>query len=372
MHVVQALAALSVGGSELVTTEISASLSSQGHRVTVLGAHGPLAGPIKAGGAEWLDWPMGRKRLSTLRYIGRLAAWLERERPDIVHAHSRLPAWICYRALQKLPAQRRPAFVTTMHGQYTVSPYSAIMARGDRVIAVSRHIRDYTLANYSWVPSDRVVVIHGGVSKAAFPYAYQPPAEWFEQTYAEFPALRDKRLLLLPARLSRYKGHPAFIELLARLAPEFETIHGVIVGPGRPGSRYRAELEGLAERSGVINRISFTGLRTDMREWMAAAELVFNLCSDPPEAFGRTVPEALHLGVPVVAWDHGGVSETLAEMFPAGAVRANQLSGLLNKTREFLLQRPFVPESQAFLLEHSMQDTLRLYCDVLEEKACSS
>ena len=259
-----------------------------------------------------------------------------------------------------------------MHGQYTVSPYSAIMARGDRVIAVSRHIRDYTLANYSWVPSDRVVVIHGGVSKAAFPYAYQPPAEWFEQTYAEFPALRDKRLLLLPARLSRYKGHPAFIELLARLAPEFETIHGVIVGPGRPGSRYRAELEGLAERSGVINRISFTGLRTDMREWMAAAELVFNLCSDPPEAFGRTVPEALHLGVPVVAWDHGGVSETLAEMFPAGAVRANQLSGLLNKTREFLLQRPFVPESQAFLLEHSMQDTLRLYCDVLEEKACSS
>jgi glycosyltransferase involved in cell wall biosynthesis len=368
MHVVQALAALSVGGSELVATEISASLSRQGHRVTVVGASGPLAERVTSSGAEFLDWPIGKKRFNTLRYIRRLAAWLQTHEPDILHAHSRLPAWICHLALKKLGPGRRPVFITSMHGQYTVSPYSAIMARGDRVVAVSRHIRDYTLSNYRFVNPKHLAVIHGGVSKSDFPHGYRPTDEWFTQTWSEFPQLRGKRLLLLPARLSRYKGHTTFIELLSALAPEFPDIHGVIVGPGRAGSRYRAELEGLAERSGVIEKVCFTGLRTDMRDWMAAAEIVFNLCSDPPEAFGRTVPEALHLGVPVIAWNHGGVSETLAEMFPEGAVPADNRAALRARTRAFLQARPSVAGSGAFLLERSMAETLRLYCSVLEER----
>lgn len=368
MHVVQALAALTVGGSELVTTEISTTLARQGHTVTVLGASGPLASRVTDSGAELLDWPVGRKRLATLRLIERLAAWLRSEQPHILHAHSRLPAWVCYLALRRLSPEQRPAFITSVHGQYTVSPYSAIMARGDRVIAVSRHIRDYTLANYRFADPSRVEVIYGGVSHAEFPYGHRPDDGWYERTFAEFPELRGKRLLLLPARLSRYKGHAAFIELLADLTPEFPDIHGVIVGPGRPGSRYRGELEGLAERNGVIERLCFTGLRTDMRDWMSAADIVFNLCSDPPEAFGRTVPEALHLGVPVVAWDHGGVHETLAEMFPEGAVSPDNRSALRDRTRRFLLDRPVVPPSDAFLLERSMADTLRLYCSVLEER----
>ena len=367
MHVVQALAALSVGGSELVTTEISACLVAAGHRVTVIGADGPLSKTVIACGAELLDWPIGRKRLSTLRYIRRLADWLEEQQPDIVHAHSRLPAWVCHRALRRLQQGRRPAFVTSVHGQYTVSPYSAIMARGDRVIAVSRHILDYTLANYAFVSPERVSVIHGGISKQLFTPGFEPDPSWLEATLEEFPELSGKRLLLLPARLSRYKGHATFIELISRLIDEFPDIHGVIVGPGRPKSRYRAELEGLAERYGVFERITFTGLRTDMREWMSISEIVYNLCSDPPEAFGRTVPEALHLGVPVLAWDHGGVSETLSVMFPQGAVRPDSLAALTEKSRSFLLERPTVPESDAFRLAKSMEETLRLYQSLVKE-----
>ena len=100
----------------------------------------------------------------------------------------------------------------------------------------------------------------------------------------------------------------------------------VIVGRARPGSRYRDELEGLAERYGVLDYVTFTHDRLDIRDWMAASEIVFSLCSDPPEAFGRTVPEALHLGVPVIGWDHGGVQETLAGMFPKGAVTPDDLA----------------------------------------------
>lgn len=75
-----------------------------------------------------------------------------------------------------------------------------------------------------------------------------------------------------------------------------------------------------ASTLGIADYITFTGGRVDMADWMAPSELVFSLCSDPPEAFGRTVPEALHPGTPVIGWAHGGVSEVLAEMFPSGAV----------------------------------------------------
>jgi glycosyltransferase involved in cell wall biosynthesis len=166
---------------------------------------------------------------------------------------------------------------------------------------------------------------------------------------------------LLPARLSRYKGHAVFIELIASLAGEHPDLHGVILGPGRPGSRYRAELEGLAQREGVMDRITLTGLRTDIRDWMAISSIVFNLCSDPPEAFGRTIPEALRLGIPVIAWNHGGVKEILAGMFPAGAVRPDSFDDLLTKTRAFLKHKQVVSENHSFLLSDSMQQTLALY-----------
>jgi glycosyltransferase involved in cell wall biosynthesis len=102
-------------------------------------------------------------------------------------------------------------------------------------------------------------------------------------------------------------------------------------------------------------------MRTDMRDWMTASSLVFNLCSDPPEAFGRTVPEALCLGVPVIAWDHGGVREILREMFPAGAVEPDNLPALIQKTRDFLQRMPTVESSDAFSLRTSMDQTMDLY-----------
>ena len=182
MHVVQALVALNVGGSELVATELSEYLTGRGHRVTVIAADGPIGDRVRACGAEHLDWPIGRKRLATLRYIRRLAEWFATERPDIVHVHSRLPAWICWRALQRVDAAQRPAFLTTMHGHYSVSAYSSIMARGRRTIAVSEHIRRYTLRNYPFTDPQRVVTVHGGISHRAFPAGYRPDAAWTTKT----------------------------------------------------------------------------------------------------------------------------------------------------------------------------------------------
>ena len=361
MHVVQALVSLGIGGSEMVAVETTEFLRAAGHRVTVVAASGPLLDRVNAAGAEFLDWRIGRKRLGTLRYIRQLRSWLLEHQPDIVHVHSRLPAWICYLALRKLPADKRPVFITSMHGQYSVSSYSAIMARGDFVIAVSNHIREYTLKNYLPEHSPQLRTIYGGTSRDDFPFGYRPSTEWLQRTFAEFPQLEGKRILLLPGRLSRYKGHATFIELLAILLKEFDDIHAVILGRAKPGSRYINELEGLAERHQVSEQLTFCGARTDMRDWMTASSIVFSLCSDPPEAFGRIAPEALSLGVPVIAWDHGGTHEILSVMFPNGAVDPDNLPDLVQKTREFLQQAPMVENSDAFSLKDSMDQTMRLY-----------
>ena len=365
MHIVQALVSLNLGGSELVAVELAEYAVAQGHRVTVIAADGPLGERLRACGAEHLDWPLGKKRPGTLKYVSRLRKWLAREQPDVLHAHSRLPAWICHLAIRKLDEGQRPAFITTVHGHYSVSRYSAIMASGDRVIAVSDAIRDYTLHNYSRIASDRVVTVHGGISHQAFPYGYQPDQAWYQSVFSEFPKLENRRLICLPGRLSRYKGHADFIELVSLLLPDAPDLHGVIVGKAKPGSRYRDELEGLARSYGVSDRITFAGARLDMRDWMAASEVVYSLCADPPEAFGRTVPEALHMGVPVVGWNHGGVKEILAALFPQGAVKPGDRGHLLELSRSFLSDRPQVARGDAFGLRESMENTMDVYQHVL-------
>jgi glycosyltransferase involved in cell wall biosynthesis len=369
VHVVQVLASLNLGGSELVAVELSEFAAAAGHRVTVIAADGPLRERVRACGARHLDWPLGRKRLGTLRYVRRLREWLIEEKPDVLHVHSRLPAWVCRMAISRLDKLLRPAFVTTMHGHYSVSRYSAVMASGDRVIAVSEHIRDYTLRNYPVTDPHNIVTVPGGISREVFSFGYRPAPDWWERVWLEYPELRNRRWICLPGRLSRYKGHADFIELVSLLLQQVPDIQGVIVGKARPGSRYRDELEGLAERYGVLDRITFTQARMDMRDWLAASEIVFSLCADPPEAFGRTVPEALHLGTPVIAWDHGGVQETLAAMFPLGAVTPGDRPELLERSLNFLQQRPEVKPSEAFGLRDSMERTMAIYQQVLAEKS---
>ena len=100
-----------------------------------------------------------------------------------------------------------------------------------------------------------------------------------------------------------------------------------------------------------------------MQDWMSASDIVFNLCSDPPEAFGRTIPEALSLGVPVIAWNHGGVKEVLREMYPFGAVQADNLHALVHRTGTFLQQTPMIKQSNAFSLQESMNQTMDLYLE---------
>ena len=136
LTVVQLLPALDSGGVERSTLEIAAALVAAGHRSIVVSAGGRLVAPLEAAGSEHVALAIGRKSPRAWLAMRALRAKLADWRPDIVHARSRLPAWLGWFALRGLPAPR-PHFVTTVHGLNSPGRYSGVMVRGERVVCVS-------------------------------------------------------------------------------------------------------------------------------------------------------------------------------------------------------------------------------------------
>jgi glycosyltransferase involved in cell wall biosynthesis len=277
---------------------------------------------------------------------------------DVVHARSRLPAWVSYLALRATPPTRRPRFVTTVHGLYSVNPYSAIMTKGERVIAVSETVRSYIETNYRRVRPESVSVIYRGVDPTEFPYGFKPSAAWQQRWRAEHPELQGKFLLLLPGRLRRSKGHEDFLEILSLLRDGGLAVHGVLAGDSSSHSRYVAEL--AARISARRLPVAFIGHRLDMREVYAVCDVVLSL-STQPESFGRTVLEPLSLGVPAIGYDHGGVGEILRALFPLGAIRYRDLAAAADRIADFARDRPAVPVEHPFSLDLMQRRTLDLY-----------
>lgn len=365
LTVVQMLPALESGGVEKGTLEVGRHLVQHGHRSIVIAAGGRLVEQLTGEGSEHLAWPVGAKRLSTLRYIGKVREFLARERPDILHLRSRLPAWIGYRAWRGLPAGSRPRLVTTVHGPYTPGWYSSVMVRGERVIAISDMIRDYIIRNYPRVDPAIIRVIPRGVDPQAYPHGYRPSAEWLATWCAQYPQLEGKYVITLPARLTRWKGQEDFIRIVAGLKRRGLPVHGVLVGDAHPRKRYYAdELRAQAAAAGLENDITFTGHRGDLKEIMAVSDVVLSLSLDP-EAFGRVSLEALTLGRPVAAYDHGGVAEQLAAVFPEGRVAVGDAPAMEDKLAHWYARRPTVPKQNPFTLERMLCSTLEVYRELV-------
>ncbi len=365
LTVLQLLPALESGGVERGTLEFAAGLVRGGHRSLVVSAGGQLVSRLTGQGSEHIEWPIGQKSLWTLRLVKRLRKLIANESIDILHARSRLPAWVAYLAWKKLSVDTRPRFVTTVHGLYSVSRYSRIMTRGEAVIAVSEAASEYVTTHYPEVDAAHLRIIERGIDPDVFAYAYRPPESWMARWYQEFPFLLERQVLTLPGRITRLKGHLEFLQLLSRLLKSGLPVYGLIVGAEDPARlKYAAEVRLAVRKLGLEGSVTFTGHRMDIRDVMAMSNLVFSL-STRPESFGRTVREALSLGVPVVGYDHGGVGETLKTSYPAGRVALKDMDALESVTQE-LLENPVEVAPQHFTSVQDMTDeTLDLYRELV-------
>jgi glycosyltransferase involved in cell wall biosynthesis len=365
MKVVQLLPALEGGGVEKGTLEVARALVRQGHESIVISAGGRLVEALERDGSRHITWDLGRKSPMTLRHIWTLRRWLRRERPDILHLRSRMPAWVAWHAWNGLPADERPGLVTTVHGLYSVSRYSAVMCRGERVIAVSKTVEDYIRRHYPDTDMARVRLIYWGIDPQEFPFGYQPGAQWRDRWRdrwrEQYPQLQGKLVLTLPGRLTRLKGHHDFIGLIGALKANGMAVHGLIVdGEDSKRRAYAEELRQRIKNDGLESDISLTGARRDIRDIFAVSDLVLSLFTKP-ESFGRTVAEALSLGVPVAGYDHGGVGEILSALYPQGAVPLQDSDVLVARVRMLLsdIDRPL--GNDVFRQQNMLSETLAVY-----------
>ncbi|WP_180073315.1 MULTISPECIES: glycosyltransferase family 4 protein [unclassified Acinetobacter] len=367
MKVMQLLPELNSGGVERGTLEIARALVTAGHESLVVSNGGRMVTQLEAEGSTHLTLAIHKKALSSLWQIRPLRKLIEQHQPDIVHVRSRVPAWLTHFALKEIPANKRPHLISTVHGFYSINRYSQIMTQAEKVIAVSDSVVKYITDNYKNCPTKDIVRIYRGIDPAAFPHGYQPSAQWLNQTLKDFPELENKRLICLPGRITRLKGHETLIHLMEQLQTQYPDVHAAVVGGADPKkAAYLQEMQDSIAAKGLSDRITFVGHRSDIREWLAFSDLVLSLSSQA-ETFGRTVLEALSVGTPVIGWNRGGVAEILSNVYSQGLVTVDDETQLLDTLKLHLDQPQHVQPISMFSLKEMCDQTLELYTQVVSQ-----
>lgn len=316
--VLQVIPELNAGGAERTVLEVTEALAAAGARSLVASEGGRLEPALERLGGTHILMPLKTKSpVAMLRNRRALIALARREGVDLIHARSRAPGWSALMAARTLGLP----FVTTYHGAYSGETalkryYNSVMARGDVTIANSEWIADH-VRQVHHVPDANLVTIPRGIDTSVFdPARFGAAARrdvrqdlGLPQTGADDSDL----LLLLPGRLTAWKGQRVAIAALARLPdPLRARCHLVLVGDAQGRDAYRETLIADIAAAGLQDRVKLEPHRADLPRLLAAADIVL-APSTRPEAFGRTAPEASAMARPVIATSHGGALETVVD-----------------------------------------------------------
>ncbi len=306
MTVLQLLPELESGGVERGTLEMGHYLVKKGHRSIVVSNGGRLVEQLLEEGSKHIFRNIGSKSPSALLHILPIRRLLKKEKVDVLHLRSRMPAWVGYIAWKSLPKKHRPVLVTTFHGFYSINAYSAIMAKGEGVIAISKSIKKHIFENYD--TADNVRLIFRGVDSDYF-NPDNVDSSRLEKLKESWHLGEGKKILMLPGRLTRLKGQEVFLKSLLHV--NNSDYIAVLVGDTLDNPGYTAELNEFIEKNGLKEKAVLVGYCGDMPAAFMLADIVLSTSSSEPEAFGRTTVEAMAMGKPVIATAHGGSLETV-------------------------------------------------------------
>ncbi len=370
--ILQVLPRLETGGVERGTVDIARAIVEAGGRALVASAGGGLVRDLERAGAEHVTLPVHSKNpVVMFRNVDRLAKLVRAEGVDLIHARSRAPAWSAHFAAQRT---KRP-FVTTFHGTYSAGSalkraYNAIMIRGDLVIAISDFIGLHVMQFYG-VPREKVRVIHRGVDLASF-HPDRVSAERIIQLANAWRLPDDMPVIMLPGRLTRWKGQTTVIEAIAELGRR--DVRCLLIGPDQGRVRYRSELEEMIRDRGLDGVVHIIDDCRDIPAALMLADVVISASTDP-EAFGRVSAEAQAMGRPVIATDHGGAREVVLPgetgwLTPPGdaaalAATIERVLALDSAAREALADRAIENVRKRFSRDAMCAATLGVYQELL-------
>ena len=337
LTIVQIVPEMDEGGVEGETYDFAVYLAQFGHRSIVISGGGRLVAQLENRGVEHVTWKdIGSKNVRCLKYIPRLRDYIKKEQVDILHLRSRLPAWIGYLAWKSLAENFRPALVTSFHGFYSVNSYSTIMTRGERVIAVSGVIKDHILENYS-VEAQKISLIHGGYDEHFFNPDNVEPRRLEELRQSWGINENDRPVIMLPGRLTTWKGQDVFIEALIRIK-DLDFL-ALCVGDTEENSSYTRKLRERISANGLDDKVKLVGHCDDMPAALLISDLVVSASSSQPEAFGKVAIEAMAMARPIIATRHGGSLETVKDKKTGWLVEPGDPGAMAQTLREILSTR---------------------------------
>ncbi|WP_201574998.1 MULTISPECIES: glycosyltransferase [Psychrobacter] len=313
---------------------------------------------------------MYKKSWLSLLQVAPLRHLIEQYNPDIIHVHSRTPAWILHLALRRARVNPRPKLVSTMYGFYSINKYSQALLDVDTIITVSDSVTNYLEKGLKREGIGNRVIkrIYRGVDTRRYPYRHNPSVYWLRRTFAEYPELEHKKWLVFPTIIGNEYGQEWLIDILGNLQEQFPNIHVIIMDEDlRYGDVAHEDFRQRTNTLDLSERITYVGQkRNDMREWLSAANIVLALANQP-ESIGINALQAIHLGTPVVGWDQAAFSEILQPLYPQGLVKKYNAQALCKVIKSQLesVTRPEMTDK--FTMREMITETLAVYQSLYDE-----
>ncbi|HEY2033444.1 MAG TPA: glycosyltransferase family 4 protein [Rhizomicrobium sp.] len=310
--ILQVIPALETGGAERSALDVAAVLVREGFAALVASKGGRMEQELANSGGEIIRINAASKSPRImLSNAFALRDLIRKRNVKLIHARSRAPGWSALTAagMAGIP------FVTTYHGIYNArNPlkrfYNSVMVRADAVIANSQWTADHILREYRKGPK-RLVVIPRGIDPVTFDPASIPPDN-IAQMRKTWGVANNDFAVLLPGRLTRWKGQGVLVDAMAVLKSRgaLGNVRAILAGDAQGRDGYEKELHAKIEQAGLSDHALIVGHVSDMPTAYAASDVVVSASTDP-EAFGRVAAEASAMAKPVIAADHGGARETV-------------------------------------------------------------
>lgn len=294
---------LRVGGVETHVIDLACGLKQKGYDPLVVSFGGKLVEKLETDRIDHVKLPVHSKSpLVIFNMIGPMREVIRENKIELVHAHSRVPAWICYLSLRSF--ERKPPFVTTCHSTYSVHLGSRVMAWSDGMIAVSEFVRKHMMAQFGADP-DKIRTVHNGVSLDMFD---EGQAEPMRRHYKEEFGIDDStKVVGMVASLTSRKGYHYLIDAASRVLRE----HPDVLFLGVGGGPQLEELENQARQLGITDKFRFLGVRNDVRDLLYLFDIITLASSSEGGGPPYAILEAMCMKKPIVTTDVGGIPEAI-------------------------------------------------------------
>ena len=317
LKVLQVIPKLGYGGAETGCYDIAHYLSENNCGSFIVTSGGELLKFVNKKKVKVIRLPVNSKNpiLIFFNFLALIGIILFNN-ISIVHARSRAPAWSCF--LATMITGRK--FVTTFHGTYNFKNnfkkfYNSVMVRSSLIIAGSNFIFSHIKENYSKYLDNKkkLLVIFRGINVDYFDPTTKLESDE-KKLLTKWEIEKDKKIILLPGRLTSWKGQELFIEAinLVNIELGYEAFYGIILGSDQGRDLYKKKLIRLTEQYRMMNQIKFIDSCKDMALAYKVSDIVVS-ASIEPEAFGRVAVEAQSMEKPIIASNIGGSNETIID-----------------------------------------------------------